>query len=109
MLHEHVQGRNYVKGMTEAIILFKAGNEAEIDKIYENFNGYIALLRNHISKENNVLFRIADNVFTEADQQDLLKKFATVENSNFCGGVLSDCIIAIEHLEAVYINKSFSI
>ena len=35
--------------------------------------GYIVLLRNHIAKENNVLFRMADNVLSEEEQQELFK------------------------------------
>jgi hemerythrin-like domain-containing protein len=104
MLHEHTQGRNYVKGMTDGIASFKEGNKPELAKIYENFQGYIVLLRSHISKENNVLFRMADKAFTEIEQQELLKNFAKVEQSNFCGGVLKDCIGAIDQLETNYFH-----
>jgi hemerythrin-like domain-containing protein len=43
-------------------------------------NSYIELLRNHIEKENNVLFRMADNVLSESDHHTLLGKFADEEN-----------------------------
>ena len=104
MLNDHVQGRNYVKGMAEGILLFKQGNDSALANIYENMQGYIVLLRNHIAKENNVLFRMADNVLTESDQQELLKEFSKVENSGLCGGVLKDCIKEIENLEQAFNN-----
>jgi hemerythrin-like domain-containing protein len=102
MLHDHVQGRNYVKGMTDGIASYKKGNEAALAKIYENMQGYIILLRSHIAKENNVLFRMADNALSENDQQELLEEFAKVENQGVCGGVLKDSITAIDKLESAY-------
>jgi len=102
MLHDHVQGRNYVKGMTDGIASYKKGNEAALAKIFENMQGYIILLRSHIAKENNVLFRMADNALSENDQQELLEEFAKVENQGVCGGVSKDCITAIDKLESAY-------
>jgi hemerythrin-like domain-containing protein len=102
MLHDHAEGRNYVKGMAEGISGYKTGNEAALAKIYENMQGYIILLRNHIAKENNVLFRMADNALSENDQQELLEEFSKVENEGICGGAIKDCITAIEKLESAY-------
>ena len=102
MLHDHIQGRDYVKGMTEGIAEFKTGNDTVLSQIYENMQGYIILLRSHIAKENNVLFRMADNALSENDQQELLEEFAKVENEGVCGGGLKDWITIIENLESAY-------
>jgi hemerythrin-like domain-containing protein len=102
MLHEHVLGRNYVKGMTEGIEAMKGGNKASIGIIYENMQGYIVLLRNHIAKENNVLFKMADNVLSENDHKELLTEFEKLEKSNYSGSVLAESIRAIEKLESAY-------
>jgi hemerythrin-like domain-containing protein len=102
MLHDHVQGRNYVKGMADAILKHNEGNETSLAKVYENIQGYIDLLRNHIAKENNVLFRMADNVLSENEQQYLLNEFVIIENGKFCDGGIKDCITAIEKLESAY-------
>jgi hemerythrin-like domain-containing protein len=104
MLSDHVQGRNYVKAMAEEIENYKKGDKASLVGIYENMHGYIVLLRNHIAKENNVLFRMADNVLSENEQQELLKEFAKVEDSNFVGGAIKTYIESIENLEAVFNN-----
>ena len=82
MLHEHVQGREYVKGMAEGIVAYKSGNQAALSLVYQNMDGYGELLRNHISKENNVLFRMADNVLSVDEQQSLLDRFAQVESES---------------------------
>ena len=81
MLHEHEQGRNYVKAAVEAIQKYKTGNEAALQTVYENLSGYAYLLQNHIDKENNILFRMADEVFSNAEQQNMLLQFTDVENN----------------------------
>lgn len=79
MLHEHVMGRNFVKGMVENIELYKHGNKNSLKEIFMNMVGYANLLQNHIAKENNILFKMADRVLTESEQSDLLERFGEAE------------------------------
>ncbi len=81
MLHEHELGRAYVRGLSENITLYKNGNLAALSEIYRNMNGYAELLQNHISKENNILFPMADRVLSGADNSDMLARFAIAEKS----------------------------
>lgn len=81
MLNEHTQGRDFVNGALIAIKEFKNGNQVELETIYENLGNYAFLLQNHISKENNILFRMADQVFSYEEQQMLLVQFDEVENN----------------------------
>src|ERR1700758_5625624 len=75
MLHEHVLGRDCVGRMREASEAqpFDARTFAEAAK------QYIPLLRQHIFKENNVLFRMAEQVMSEADDADVTGRFSQVE------------------------------
>jgi hemerythrin-like domain-containing protein len=102
MLHEHKLGRNYVGGMSAGLKQFTEGNPGAMEEVYNSMLGYCELLRNHINKENNILFKMADQALSADDQQQLLKEFEQVENSNCCGGVMKDCIDSIEKLEAIY-------
>jgi hemerythrin-like domain-containing protein len=81
MLSEHTQGRDFVKGALEGIKEFKNGKQGELQSIYENLGNYAYLLQNHISKENNILFRMADQVFSNEEQRRLLIQFGEVESS----------------------------
>jgi hemerythrin-like domain-containing protein len=99
MLHEHTLGRDYVKGMVQGIEKYQLGDKGAISAISENMKGYISLLRNHIAKENNILFRMADKVLNEADHNDLLMKFKEVETIK---GPASGYISEIEKLEKRY-------
>lgn len=102
MLNEHARGRDFVKGIAENIALYKGGNMTALGKIYSNMAGYAELLKNHISKENNILFRMADNALTDSDQQDLLKQFDEAEKNHPSGSSEEDYIKKIQHLASVY-------
>lgn len=103
MLMEHEQGREYVKGMIENISLFENGDEAARQMIYQNLMGYAGLLRDHIYKENNILFRMADNIFSEDDQNMLLDKFGEIESAAENGAKIKDFVVAIEKLAKAYL------
>ncbi len=91
MLSDHVEGRNYVKGISANIEGYKAGSSDALDKIHRNMKGYTELLKAHIGKENNVLFRMADNALSPQEQQLLLAQFAELEirHSNGSKGFVS--------------------
>jgi hemerythrin-like domain-containing protein len=102
MLHEHVEGRNYVQGMAENLELFKKGSEAAVDPLYQNMLGYAELLESHILKENNILFRMADNVLSDAEQKNLLKEFERIEQNRASGTRVNDYIDRINALAVTY-------
>lgn len=102
MLNEHVQGRNYVKGISDNLELYKTGNKTAINGIFQNMIDYAELLRNHIGKENNILFRMADKVLTENEQKDLLEQFILVEADRPTGTRVSDYTDTIKRLASFY-------
>ena len=102
MLHEHVIGRNYVKGISDNINLYKNGDNAALNEIYINMKGYVDLLRNHISKENNILFRMADNVLSESDHKLLLDRFDEAEKNHESPELSDDYIRKIQDMVSYY-------
>jgi len=102
MLHDHAEGRNYVKGMAENISRYQHGDKTALQGIYNNMLGYADLLKNHIGKENNVLFRMADKAFTSAEQESLLLDFSKVESSQENGRSKNDYVTLIDTLAGIY-------
>ncbi len=73
MLAEHDMGRGHVKGMAEAI-------EGSRPKDFvAHAQGYLALLRDHIIKEDNVLFPMADQLMGPEDAEALMGEFESAE------------------------------
>jgi hemerythrin-like domain-containing protein len=102
MLHEHLLGRNYVKGIADNLELFRKGNKDAVSGIYQNMIGYADLLVNHISKENNMLFRMADKVLSEEEQKNLLVDFDVIEKNRPDGSRPRDYINRINSLADIY-------
>jgi hemerythrin-like domain-containing protein len=75
MLHEHVLGRDCVSRMRDA----SQAQPFDARMFADAARQYIPLLRQHISKENNVLFRMAERVMSKADDADVTERFAQVE------------------------------
>jgi hemerythrin-like domain-containing protein len=101
MLNEHENGRNYTRGMVVAIRNYKNGDADSLRIIKENMIAYVSLLRNHINKEDNILFRMAENAMNNDEQQLLLTQFDRVE-SGMGKDVLQNFILKIAELSEAY-------
>ena len=98
MLMEHDQGRAFVRGMDEAG-KHASGDKAALKTALDNARGYAKLLRQHIDKEDNVLYPMADQVLTPADKQELLSKFEEVEQERIGAGKHEEYVKLVEDLE----------
>lgn len=86
MLHEHELGRSYVRGMAENMAAASEGKAEALVRFIENARNYIMLLRNHIQKEDRVLFPVADRMLDDSEQQQLLAAFEKVESEHMGSG-----------------------
>lgn len=87
MLAEHEQGRKYIKAMRTAAEEMEKGDSSAAGRVIENARGYIALLRQHIMKEDNILFPMADRVIPVNEQEKVGEDFEKVEEEETGAGV----------------------
>ena len=73
MLLEHEEGRGYVRSMLAA--LEEVHTDAAKQTLISNANSYLRLLKEHIQKEDEILFRMADDVISAEEQKELLRAF----------------------------------
>jgi hemerythrin-like domain-containing protein len=76
MLMAHDQGRAFVRGMEQAARRAQAGEPAPVTEIAENARGYIALLRDHIDKEDSILYPLAERILPEALRPAMVAAYA---------------------------------
>ncbi|MBC7260375.1 MAG: hemerythrin, partial [Chloroflexi bacterium] len=67
-----------------------------------NARGYIALLRQHIHKEDNILYRMADMHLTAEKQEELLEQFDQVERERIGPGKHEEFHQLQDYLGAIY-------
>lgn len=99
MLAEHEQGRQYTRGMREAAQKFEAGDESARRLIIQNALGYTALLRDHIRKEDRILFPMADQIIPVAIHDAVLDGFEHVEHEETGEGVHEKYLALADKLE----------
>jgi len=87
MLDEHDQGRKLVAAIKKGLSAALAGNGAAAEALRADLLAYARLLRSHIDKEDNILYPMADSVFTAEDQRGLEEAFKKVESEEIGEGV----------------------
>lgn len=103
MLLEHDSGREYVRGFKKALADYEAGDKRASKKITENAQNYITLLREHISKEDNILYMIADMHLDKKKQQELVKEFEKVEVEKIGAGKHEEFHQLLNQLKKIYL------
>lgn len=100
MLHEHELGRQYTLGMRSAAERWQAGDSSAREQVVENALGYAALLRQHILKEDTILFPMADQVIPTGEHVVVLAGFEHVEHEETGEGVHEKYLALAEKLQA---------
>ena len=100
MLMEHEEGRSHVRSMLAALTLAETRNEAAKDTLLNRARSYVRLLREHIQKEDDILFKIADDVISPDEQKQLLRSFEEHEAKEIGEGVHEKYLKIAEELEA---------
>lgn len=100
MLNEHEQGRVLTRAMRTGAEKWKIGKDAGKVEALKAATDYVALLRQHIAKENNVLFPMADRAIPVNDQEQVMEDFERVEHEETGEGVHEKYLALAEKLEA---------
>lgn len=77
MLHEHNEGRQYVKDLEEGFA------NSDKDQILNNAKAYCYLLRDHISKEDKVLYPMAEEALSLVEKEVVQAKYKQVNDELF--------------------------
>ena len=104
MLAEHADGRGYIKNLTEEFNGFKKGEHFSGVRIVEYANIYIALLKQHIEKEDTVLYPMGDARLSEAKNKELLTGFDKIENERIGSGKHEQFHAMIDKLKNIYLS-----
>jgi hemerythrin-like domain-containing protein len=86
MLDEHEQARALTRGLRDAARRLQAGDAAARAQVVSNVRRYVALLRDHIAKEDEMLFPMADEVLPPARQESLMEGFERIEREDAGAG-----------------------
>jgi len=106
MLAEHEEGRSYVRNMKEAAERYGAGDREAAAPFVDNARNYIGLLTQHIDKEDNILYAIADSRLSRETQKRLEEAFERVEREVVGPGKHEEFHGLLEKLEEAYLREA---
>lgn len=104
MLTEHDPGRRHVQEMVSGIDGYKNDNKAAASIIAQNARGYIQLLEQHIYKEDNILYPMADKTLTLDKQSQLLEDFEKLERKVIGVGKHEELHNTLSFLQSEYLG-----
>lgn len=81
MLHEHEQGRVFTREMRAAAQAVVEGHQGASSRIIQNAMGYATLLRQHIRKEDRILYPMAENLLPAEQQAQIMEVIDLVERT----------------------------
>lgn len=79
MHEEHDLGRELTRIMRENLLAASEGDQASLDNFAKSAWKYVTLLKEHIEKEDTVLFPMAEEMLSDQEKKTLVEDFAKVE------------------------------
>lgn len=86
MLREHDEGRGHVRAMAEALPSAASGDSAAVKTFAEHARAYAALLREHVGKEDRILYPMAEQALSPDEDQQLVAAFDAIERAEMGDG-----------------------
>ncbi len=105
MLAEHDEGRGYVKAAAEANERYRAGDAAAGKVVAANLFNYAGLLEQHIAKENQILYPIADTHIGQTGQAELRWSFDHVNARPEMQAECDTCKAILMELDPIYLDE----
>jgi hemerythrin-like domain-containing protein len=99
MLHEHERGRAYTAGLREAAQQLAAGHARAAGDVADHARAYAALLRQHIRKEDHVLFPMAERVLPAGQCDEVMAQFAAIDRAQPADGSRAAWTQVVDALE----------
>lgn len=99
MLQEHELGRKYTRQMQAGAERWAIGEDEGRTSLIAAARNYVALLHQHIDKEDQILFPMADRVIPQAQHDQVWQAFEHVEHEETGEGVHEKYLALADALE----------
>jgi len=73
--HQHEMARNYISDLALALNGYEEGAPVQTEQVMENMAAYIALMRNHVHKEDHLFFPMVAEALTPEEMDALMVEF----------------------------------
>jgi hemerythrin-like domain-containing protein len=102
MLDDHQNGRALIRRMGESLDEVQTGSDEAARRFADAAGAYVALLRDHIAKEDGVLFPLAESVLDDAGRDELRAEFERFDREDVEPGTIERMLAQAEGLARHY-------
>ncbi len=106
MLSEHEVGRECIKGMRGALSRYSNGDQAASSAFVRSAREYIHLLADHIDKEDNVIFVMAEECFSDSQKQTIADGFKKIETEKIGLTKQESLKKILDDLKLIYLKEA---
>lgn len=104
MLTEHVQGRQLIGRIKDALSRHASGAADGAEDVAATIDQYVDLLTQHIAKENGVLFPLAESRLDAGQDEALFESFEQLERERIGPGRHEAFHALLDQLQATYLQ-----
>ena len=79
MEHEHRIERGLIAALRQAVVSYREGDNEAVRRFVEAAHSYLHMLAGHIEKEDSILFRIADEILDDDEQEQIAEGFKELD------------------------------
>jgi hemerythrin-like domain-containing protein len=80
MLYEHVLTHSYLKEINNCLVNCKLGNSFSDQLLADSMLKYVSLNSDHMHREIEIIFPVANKTFSEKKQNEILSKFVEIDD-----------------------------
>ena len=101
MMHEHGEARDLLR--TLAVLEGQASpwTKEVCQEVSDEATTYVTLMRNHIDKENQVLYPMAANRLPPEQWKEIADAFANIDEEHQCSGLIDENVALANQLIAI--------
>lgn len=105
MIKEHEQSRILIKNMQDTLAEYKAGNLSIMDQFIDDLKAYIQLQRNHIRKEDQVLYPMAQAHLSLQKRKELAIEFERLKREGMGRESHNEFYRIMDGLKSIHMEK----
>ena len=81
--YEHTLSRRYLKEIVSCVVNCKIGNDFSGEMLAESITNYVVVIKNHIKREEEIVFPMAEKLLSVDKKNEIAKKFENIDENNF--------------------------
>src|ERR1035437_328611 len=80
--YEHILAKRYLNEISSCVVNCKIGNDFSGELLADSLINYVVLIQNHIKREEEIVFPLANEAFSIEKQNEISQKFEVIEQKN---------------------------